>query len=308
MITSLLSSCPLTSASPNDAGCAKRLLLRDCLERWERETHHGVCDTGRYRCRYVVWGRGPTLVLIPGLASDALSFVMLMARLQASFRCVSFDLPDGLEDGARLSRYRHRDLVNDLFSLLDHLKIRECALFGFSFGSTIAMSALHQRPGRFSHAIFLGGFAHRPLAAAEVFCASWGRFLPGRLANLPWFERVLVRNEREIFQAREPDVWDHFVERQGRTPIRAFATRALLLHQVDLRAILPGIAVPTLLVTGDRDPLVGRRCVEELARGLPFAARAEIEQCGHQAPFTHPEVLAEVVRQFMLPTSCDRPV
>src|SRR5262245_34837629 len=108
------------------AECSTRLRLSDCLQRREREATFGACDTGRYRCRYVVWGRGPTLVLIPGLASEALSFVMLMARLQAHFRCVSYDLPDG----PNVIQYQHADYVNDLFALLDHLQISECIVSG----------------------------------------------------------------------------------------------------------------------------------------------------------------------------------
>jgi pimeloyl-ACP methyl ester carboxylesterase len=304
MTTSLLSTCPLSGANTGEPDCAKRLLLHDCLDQWEREAQFGECDTGHYRCRFVAWGRGPTLVLIPGIASDPLSFVLLMARLQAHFRCISYELPTGLGDGARLMRYTHGDLVQDLFALLDHLKIRECFLFGFSFGSTIALSALHQQAGRFTRTILQSGFAHHPLAAAEVFCASWGRFVPGRLASLPFFERVLSKNQREPFLAREPEVWDHFVERQGRTPIRAFCSRALLMHQTDLRPLLPSIPVPLLLACGERDTIVGRSCTQDLMRGLPFAAHAEIEACGHQAHLSHPEVLAEITRQFLLPATC----
>ena len=59
-----------------------------------------------------------------------------------------------------------------------------------------------------------------------------------------------------------------------------------------------------LMICGDRDPLVGKACEGELRQGLPNVARAEIERCGHQAHLTHPEVMAEVVQQFLLPTPC----
>src|SRR5260370_37739568 len=93
MISILSPSCPLAGSTQSGPDCAKRLLLRECLKRCEQEAQRGVLDTGRYRCRHLVWGRGPTLVLIPGMASDALSFAMLLARLQEHFRLVSFDLP-----------------------------------------------------------------------------------------------------------------------------------------------------------------------------------------------------------------------
>ena len=296
-MTSLLTSaCSQTGTEP---ACSKRLLLRECLEQWLREVQHGEVDTGCYRCRYVVWGRGPTLVLIPGMGMDALGFVMLMARLQTHFRCVSFDLPNGETDGAHLMTYRHADHVADLFALLDHLAIRQCSLLGSSFGSTIALAALHAQPGRFSHAILQGGFAQRPLAWAEVLAASFARFLPGSLGVWPFVRPILAYSQRESLVAREPALWDFFVEQHYRLPLRALAARALMMHQVDLRPILSMIKQPMLMVCGDRDPLVGKACEAELKQGLPLAARAEIEECGHLPQLTHPEVFAEVVKQFL---------
>lgn len=282
-----------------EPACAQRLLLSDCLARWRREAQPGIVDTGRYRCRYVSWGQGPVLVLIPGLALDAIGFAMLMTRLHAHFRCISYDLPDGDADGASPRRYRHADYAADLFALLDHLAIRECFLFGSSFGSTIALSALHAQPGRFARAILQGAFARRPLARAEVLAASFARFLPGRLGHLPLARRVLENNAGAEFRQREPDVWDFFVAQNLKVPLRAFAARALTIHRLDLRPILPAIRQPILLACGDCDPLVGKSCEEELKQGLPNAARAEIEQCGHIPQLTHPEVLAEVVRQYL---------
>ena len=304
MTSSLAPSCPLT-ASPNDEpDCSRRLLLVDCLARWQREARHGEVDTGRYRCRHVVWGTGPTLVLIPGLASDAISFVMLMARLSTYFRCVSYELPDGVADGARLTTYRHDDLTSDLFAMLDHLRLRECFLLGYSFGSTITLSALHQQPQRFPRAILQGGFARRKLSSAERFVVSWARYLPGRLGHLPLMERVCEYNHHAPYLEREPDVWRFFLERTGRVPLRAFAHRVRMLPPLDLRPLLPAIPTPLLLLCGDRDPLVGKTCERELLQGLPALARAEIEKCGHHPHLTHPEVAAEVVRQFLLPAPC----
>ena len=40
---------------------------------------------------------------------------------------------------------------------------------------------------------------------------------------------------------------------------------------------------------------------EDLLRGLPHVARAELEQCGHLPQYTHPEVLCEVIERFLLP-------
>ena len=83
--------------------------------------------------------------------------------------------------------------------------------------------------------------------------------------------------------------------------MRAVARRAVILHRLDLRKVLPEIRQPVLLVCGDHDPLVGRSCENELLQGLPNARRVVFSGCGHFPYLTHPETLAEVVRQFFTP-------
>jgi aminoacrylate hydrolase len=277
------------------------LTLAEALRRLEAEAVRGVCDTGRYRCPYYVCGDGPPLVFIPGLSDDALSFVMPIALLSRDFRCVAYDLPSGRGDGARLGRYRHADFVADLFALLDHVAAKRSYAFGSSFGSTIALAALHRAPERLPRAILQGGFACRPLAAAELLLARLARCCPGTMRRLPFRTALLRHNHFAPFAARGPEVWEFFLKRWGSPPLAAAARRALLLHQLDLRPLLPAIHQPVLLVTGDCDPLVNRRCEEELLHGLPQVRRVELERCGHVPYFTHPELLAEVVRRFLTP-------
>ena len=51
------------------------------------------------------------------------SFAMVMHRQADRFTCVSYELADGLRDGAALGRYRHADHVADLLALTDHLRL-----------------------------------------------------------------------------------------------------------------------------------------------------------------------------------------
>jgi pimeloyl-ACP methyl ester carboxylesterase len=278
--------------------CAQHLYLKPCLERFRREAVWRVLDTGRYRCPYMLWGQGPALVFIPGLCDDPWSFVLPMARLSERFCCLAYAMPTGVGDGARLAGYRHDDLVADLFALLDHLGIREAIAVGDSFGSTVALRALHDQPERFARGILLGGFARRPLAWAERMLAAFARWWPGRLDDLPGRTPVVERLQFPGFAERESEVWDYFLHHDGQQPIAAVAYRARILQDIDLRPILPRIRQPVLLVCGDRDPLVGKECERELLQGLPRAARAEIEGCGHMPQYTHPEILCEVIERW----------
>jgi pimeloyl-ACP methyl ester carboxylesterase len=294
-----LHACPREA----DAACihAGPLSLKDALDRFRRAAVRGVCDTGRYRCPYFIWGQGPPLVFVHGLSDAARSFLLPMARLADHFRCVGYDLPRGGPDGARLSRYTHAALVEDLFALLDHVGARQAYLLGSSFGSTVVLAAMAARPARVPRAVLQGGFVRRRLAPAEVLLAGLARYWSGTMAALPFREAVLSRGHHGAFAGQGPEVWEHFLTYTGSNPIAAVAHRALMLHRLDLGPVLPQIRQPVLMVGGDIDPVVGKDCEEALAKGLPNVRRVELEGCGHFPHFTHPEPLAELVRQFLTP-------
>ncbi len=280
---------------------AAPIVLAEALERFRREAKRGVCATSRYRMPYYTWGEGPPLVFVHGAGDTALSFLQPISRLSAHFRCIAYDLPGTLGDGARLRRITHDDLVEDFWTLLERLDAGRCYALGSSFGSTVVLKALREKPERLPRAILQGGMARRPLRRIEYVLAWIGRFLPGSTASLPLRQRALHKVNQFYFARRTPDVWKHFVANTGRSRTAAFARQALLLDALDLRPLLPEVRQPVLLLCGDRDRVVPRVCEEMLLEGLPNAGRVVIEDCGHMPSYTHPEVFAEVVRQFLTP-------
>jgi pimeloyl-ACP methyl ester carboxylesterase len=276
--------------------------VADALDRFGREAVRGTCDTGRYRMPYYTWGSGPPLLLVHGLADSSDCFLLPAARLSAHFHCIAYDQPTGKGDGARLRRYTHDDLVADVFALLDHLGLSRAYVLGSSFGSTIALGALARQPERLPRAILQGGLAHRPLRRAQRWAASLFRFLPGTLAWVPLREKLLHEVNKEL-DGRPSEVRRYHLACSGRARIAASGYQGLMLHRLDLRPLLPAVRQPVLLICGDRDRLVPPPYAEVLLRGLPNAGRVVLEGCGHLPNYSHPEVYAEVVRQFLTPPS-----
>ncbi len=292
-------TCPPDSCAVHPT--AAPIVLAEALERFGREAKRGVCATGRYRMPFFTWGEGPPLLFVHGAGDTARSFIQPISRLSAHFRCVAYELPGTRGDGARLRSITHDDLVKDLLVLLDHLNIQRAYALGMSFGSTVVLKALAENPQRFPRAVLQGGFAYRPLRRAESVLTWIGRFLPGTAASLPLRERILYKVNRHFFAARTPDVWKNFLDHTGQARTATFAHQARLLNGLDLRPLLPEVRQPVLLVCGDRDRVVPNVCAETLLQALPNAGRVVIEKCGHFPNYTHPEVVVEVVRQFLTP-------
>jgi pimeloyl-ACP methyl ester carboxylesterase len=273
--------------------------IRNSLARLDREAVQETFDGTCYRLPYMVWGQGPTLLIVPGLASDARCFALVGAELCAQFRCIACDWPAG--GGRKSSRLDLGRLAGDLIGLLDHLEENRSHILGFSLGSTLALTVLAGWPGRFQRAVLASGFARRPLAAAEVMLLRLLRHWRGPMRRLPLHDTLLRRSHHLPFAEHPPELWRFFLRRCGAVPVADFAERALLLHDADLRPILKSIRHPVLLVTGDLDPLVPAACREVLQHGLSNARHVELSGAGHYALLTHPGLLAEVVRCFLAP-------
>jgi pimeloyl-ACP methyl ester carboxylesterase len=276
--------------------------LRAEVSRYDAAAEVGRWDGPRYRMTYRVLGQGPPLFLIPGIASTYRIYALLLNRLSERFRTIIHDYPgEHAGDGARLSRITHEHLADDLFGLIDHLNVGRAFVVGVSFGSTVALRALHREPRRFPRAAIQGGFAHRALTMAELWALRLGRLVPGPADRLPWRRRILAYNSRLEFPTLLDDRWEYFLEQDGRTPIRSLAHRVGLLSRLDLRPILPGIPTEVLLLQGNEDRIVPRRDFEVLRDALPRAQGAILPTVGHLPHLTHAEVMAQLIHQWLLP-------
>jgi pimeloyl-ACP methyl ester carboxylesterase len=284
------------SASPDvtDALC------RTALAAFDRHATRATFHTGRYRMRFVVWGAGPSLIIVHGLADAPRGFAMVMDRLAPHFTCIAYELPNGLDDGAKLGTYRHPHYAADLFALLDHLKLDRVAVLGSSFGTTVALAALAAAPQRFAKCVLKGGFAYRPLKWYERLGARQGRYWSGRLCALPLREFAMRTADPATWSGCSPLSRELFLKCNGDTPIAAACRRAVALDALDLRPLLSAIRTPVLLIGGDRDRIVPYECESFLAKHLPDVRRVEFTACGHYPQYTHPTATADAVADFLL--------
>jgi pimeloyl-ACP methyl ester carboxylesterase len=279
--------------------------LADTLALLRKEGRHGEFDTGRYRCRYFTWGEGPPLVFIHGLCDRARSFAPMMAQLREHIQCVAYELSDGGADRARLEQSQHCHFVDDLFALVDHLRLRQAYLFGSSFGSTIALAAMLAQPERIPRAVLQGAFAQRSLVGWERISCQFLRYGRGLMGTLPLRQYLHPRAEHVPFVAHgKLEMWDFLMANSNDVSKSAAARRALMLDEIDLRPRLSAIRQPVLLISGENDSLVPKQCDRALLDGLPSVDRVEIPACGHYPQYSHAGLTAELTRQFLTAPEC----
>jgi pimeloyl-ACP methyl ester carboxylesterase len=291
-----------TVATAEPRRCPAPADFRAEVAAFDHDAEVGRWEGPRYRMRYRVLGQGPPLILVPGIAATYRGYALVLNRLAARFRTVVYDYPgEHRDDGAHLARITHEHLVDDLFGLIDHLKIGRVFLFGPSFGSTIVFRALHREPRRFPKAVVQGAFARRAFTRAERLALALGRHFPGSVGRLPFHKGVLTWNNRVHFPEIIADRFDYYCAQNALTPIASLSHRLDLLGRLDLRPILPSIPTEILLLQGLEDRLVPRAHYDELLASLPNARGAIMPLVGHQPHYTHGEGLAQTLVEFLLP-------
>jgi pimeloyl-ACP methyl ester carboxylesterase len=73
----------------------------------------------------------------------------------------------------------------------------------------------------------------------------------------------------------------------------------LAMAEANLRDVLPGISVPTLLLYGEEDARSSRDVAERMHAAIPGSTLVELPEVGHLANVEAPEAFNDAVRTFL---------
>jgi pimeloyl-ACP methyl ester carboxylesterase len=185
--------------------------------------------------------------------------------------------------------YTLDDLADDAARLLDHLGFESAHVAGASMGGMIAQVLAYRHPRRVrSLALIMTTSGRRALSMP-----TW-RALGGLLAR-PARSReelieLLVRTFRVIGSPGYPFDEERFRALAGSTWDRGYnaAGTARQLHAItasgDRTRRLRAIAAPTVVIHGDRDPLIRPSNGRLIARTIPGAQLVMLPGMGHDLP------------------------
>jgi len=226
----------------------------------------------------------PALVLLHGFGASLHTWEPWAAELEKRYRVVRFDLPgSGLsppDPSGDYSEARNLALVE---ALLDRLGLARATLVGNSVGGRIAWRFAAAYPARVARLVLVApdGFASpgfeygRPHAVSPVLHAM--RFvLPAfvlRMSLEPAYGDKAAMTE--ALAARYHDLL--------RAPGARAATAQRLAQTVlaDPAPLLPRIAVPVLLLWGEKDAMIPVANAQDYLRLLPDARLATFPELGH---------------------------
>jgi pimeloyl-ACP methyl ester carboxylesterase len=262
---------------------------------------------------YQVVGDAPIdLALVLGFAThldmqwDAPPMARFFERLASFSRLMLFDkrgtgLSDPVSDVPTLEQR-----VDDVRAVLDACGSERAALFGISEGGPMSVMFAAAHPERVS-ALILHGAMGRTTEAPDYPWASPADALRESAAQFiaPYWGRD-ARGTVELFapsmadDARAVDLVER-LERSAASPAMVWRIFEMFLD-IDVRAILPTINVPTLVLHRRGDRVVNRRAGRELASQIPNATYVELPGIDHLPWAGDPDPVLGEVEEFLTGT------
>ena len=185
--------------------------------------------------------------------------------------------------------YLLEDLANDTFGLLDELEIERAHVAGTSMGGMIAQTMAIARPERvLSLASMLSTTGDRRVGTPKlrVWSILMRRAPRDRDAYIEYFVRVFrmigspgYRADEERVRERAGETYD-----RGHHPAGTARQLAAILASGSRTARLRELDVPTVVIHGEKDPLVPFRAGQATARAIPGAELVSFPELGHDMP------------------------
>lgn len=244
-------------------------------------------------------GEGPALVLLHGFLCDSRCWAQQLSHLSDQFRVVAWDAPGAGSSSDPPDTFTTASYAHALAGFLDVIGIERAHVLGLSWGGILAQEFYRLFPERF-----------RSLVLADTY-AGWRGSLPetvwkDRLATClqdadgpP--EALAAKFVPGVFTDAAPQhLRDEFSVILSAFHPAGFRLMSLSCAEVDTRALLPGIAVPTLVLWGEDDRRSPLTIAEQFHAAIPDAELAIIPNAGHVSNMEQPNVFNCHVRRFCL--------
>lgn len=246
------------------------------------------------------YGEGAPLLLIHGWGMHGGVWGEAVSQLARCHRVHCVDMPGYGASGQLSSSFTLDAVVAALSARFDEA----LTVCGWSLGGQVALRWAHQAPEQVQRLVLVAAtpcfverddwvFGMEP-AELQQFAAELER---NPVAALRRFLALQVRGgerERELLAALRSRLFS-----RGEPDPAALRGGLEILRDADLRAELPAIRQPTLVITGGCDQLVPPAASFYLAQAMHDARVEEIAGAAHLPFLSHPEVFVAHLLDFM---------
>jgi len=257
----------------------------------------GRISVGGLQLYYLEQGQGPTVLFLHGLGSASADWQLQFPAFAPHYRVIAPDLRAHGQSEAGVFYWTVQDLADEVAELLEKLHAGPAHVVGLSLGGCVAQALALRRPGLVRSLTLVNTFGRLQPAGwrgrRRMLRRLWLLCFAPMTANAAFVAAgVFPKPEQAEFRAVA-------MARLSQNSRRTYfaALRAILTF--DIRAQLPALRCPTLIIAGDRDTTVALSAKEDQHRLIPGAQMVVVADSGHATPYDQAEFFNRAVMEFI---------
>lgn len=246
------------------------------------------------RLPYVVQGApdGVPVVLVHAVGESWRSWERLLPLLPEHLRTYAVTMRGHGDADKPPDGYDVATMAADVVELLDTVGVQRAVLAGTSSGGLVAQQVAVSRPERVSGLLLVGS----PRSLRDVPAPSW--VTDAEALTDPVGEDFVRESVEGFWAGREipRDFLEHMVEDGLRVPAHVWRAALAGLLAAPPPTDEATIAVPTVLLWGERDEVLPRADQEAMVSAIPGARLVVFPDTGHLVLWERPEDVARELR------------
>ncbi|POX57175.1 alpha/beta hydrolase [Streptomyces sp. Ru71] len=229
---------------------------------------------------------GPLLLCLHGIGSSSASFGPQLQALAEEFRVAAWDAP-GYGRSPDPDAPLDLDGFADVAAEVIRARGGSAHVLGVSWGGVIALRLALRHPALVASLILADS---SPGSGTDPGKAAAMRARADELRALGPRAFAERRGPRLVSDGAPPELVRRVVDTMAHAVrLPGYAHAAASMASADLRADLPRITAPTLVLCGDKDQVTGPDAAQALAGGLRRTASVVVKDAGHLANQEQPE-------------------
>lgn len=239
------------------------------------------------------------IILIHGFPFDYYMWKEQIEVLKDDYYCVTYDVRGLGQSIVDDGQFTLEMCVDDLFSIIDELKLRKPFLCGLSMGGYISLRAVEREQNKFKGLILCDtrtdadgddGKLKRTAAIKQINAGDMDNFI----------EIFVDRLFADMTKTENQELYRSIIDRcKTSDSVGVKGTTIAIMSRTDTTASLSKINIPTLVLCGSQDALTPPEMMNKMAEKIKNSEYATIPRAGHLAPLENPECVNNLIVDFL---------
>jgi 3-oxoadipate enol-lactonase len=258
-----------------------------------------LIKSGDAEIAYWVVGDGPPVVLLHPFPVNHEFWLPIAGPLASRYRLIFPDLrghgDSGIGDGPATMEKHAADIAR----VMDDADVGRAPVIGVSIGGYAIFEFWRKYRGRIAALVLCNTKAPADNAESRAGRLKAANDVVDR-GTEPFFESMIQRVLGRTTRDTRPDLVEGaLLMMRKMSPEDVAQVQRGMADRPDSVETLRTINVPTMLLTGDEDPMTGVNEAELMCQRIPGSQMHVIPKAGHYSPWEQPQQAGRLLRQFL---------